>query len=373
MVRKFYTDASRLTRAEAGPHGTVFCGRSQVVRGSSFFLVNLCSEIHNIVLSMAYEGCKAEIVTVDSSESIGGSVFVLVTGILHKHRSNRRRKFVQTFLLAPQERGYYVLIDIFRYLDKERQCAVYVEKVPNGSLDMFDGLQISSAETEARVPEVPLEEYAAHSHKDTTNADQAGGEERCSDHMSEISLNETVAQNEQLTELEASRSCDEGSGADKKSYASILRLSMDGSTVGAQSVTSVVSHQQMNDQSNSSYQYSNTSPLAESSAFARAPKAQVKSVYVKNLPINVTKSQVGGEFVKIGCSRPLNVILKSHKDGGVYAFVDFKDLPSVTIAIEASPIIVGGRRVYIEERKSTYTGSAHGQGRGSGRGASSGV
>lgn len=108
-------------------------------------------EIHNTVMSMGYEDCKAEIVTVDSSESIGGSVLVLVTGVMHMHRSNGKRNFVQTFLLAPQERGYYVLNDIFRYLDEESQSAAQVHKVPNGSLDMFERLQIGSAEAGERL------------------------------------------------------------------------------------------------------------------------------------------------------------------------------------------------------------------------------
>ncbi|MCO5607114.1 hypothetical protein L7F22_061306 [Adiantum nelumboides] len=98
-------------------------------------------------MSMGYEECKAEIVTVDSSRSIGSSVLVMVMGVMHMHRSNGRRNFVQIFLLTPQERGgSYVLNDIFRYLDDEAQPVVQVHKLVNVWLDMFDRLQISSAE-----------------------------------------------------------------------------------------------------------------------------------------------------------------------------------------------------------------------------------
>ncbi|KAH7276780.1 hypothetical protein KP509_39G021400 [Ceratopteris richardii] len=378
MAYRFYTDASRLTRAEAGPDGAVLCARSQM-------------EIHSTVLSMGYEECKAEIVTVDSSESIGGSVLVLVTGIMHMHRTNGRRKFVQTFLLAPQERGYYVLNDVFRYLDEEVQPIVHVQKVANGSLDMFDRLQISSAEADVSarnfVPhvvvkenaasEVPLQEYGDHSHANVLNADQAGSDERFSHQQLEALPNERHVPSEQLPVSEDTRSYDEAS-ADKKSYASILRFPRDGSAAAAQSASSTIQHQHTHEQNNFSYQHSSAGLLANPPATAPAmddsaiESAEVKSVYIKNLPTNVTETQLEDDLVKAGCSRPISVILKSHKDGGVYAFVDFEDSTSAINAIEASPIIVGGRRAHIEERKSTYTGPIRGRGRGGGRNASSG-
>lgn len=69
-------------------------------------------------MSSDYIDLKAEIKTVDSQDSHGGGVLVLVTGSL-SIKSNEKRNFVQTFFLAPQEKGYFVLNDIFRYLDVE--------------------------------------------------------------------------------------------------------------------------------------------------------------------------------------------------------------------------------------------------------------
>eukprot|EP00250_Pteridium_aquilinum_P003630 c13936_g1_i1 orf=342-1709(-) len=375
MVYRFYTDASRLTRAEAGPNGAVLCARSQV-------------EIHNTVMSMGYEDCKAEIVTVDSSESIGGSVLVLVTGVMHMHRSNGRRNFVQTFLLAPQERGYYVLNDIFRYLEEESQAIVQVHKVANGSLDMFERLQIASAEADGKArnyspnaiskepvaPEVPLQEYTEHPHTNALKADQAGSEDRVSHQQTlEVMPTERLAPSEQISVVEDSRSFDDGS-ADKKSYASILRFPRDSSAVGAQPASSSISHQQAIEP-NYAYQYNSAGLLANPPTPALAvddsntESGEIKAVYIKNLPANVTESQLEDDLVKVGCSRPSSVILKSYKDGGVYAFVDFEDTASAVNAIEASPVMVGGRRAHIEERKSTYTaGPVRGRGRGSGRG-----
>ncbi|EFJ30980.1 hypothetical protein SELMODRAFT_7957, partial [Selaginella moellendorffii] len=88
VVHRFYTNASCLTRAEAGPEGQADTVFSQ-------------SGIHEKVMSLDYVGLRAEIKTVDCQDSYSGSVLVMVTGSL-SNRSNGRRDFVQTFFLAPQ-------------------------------------------------------------------------------------------------------------------------------------------------------------------------------------------------------------------------------------------------------------------------------
>ncbi|PWZ25848.1 putative G3BP-like protein [Zea mays] len=64
---------------------------------------------------MEMDVSKAEIRTVDSQESLGGGVTVLVTGHL-TGRDGVRREFSQSFFLAPQEKGYFVLNDMFRFV-----------------------------------------------------------------------------------------------------------------------------------------------------------------------------------------------------------------------------------------------------------------
>lgn len=64
---------------------------------------------------MSMEVTKAEIETVDAQESLSGGVIVLVTGHLTGRQDGVRREFTQTFFLAPQDKGYFVLNDLFRY------------------------------------------------------------------------------------------------------------------------------------------------------------------------------------------------------------------------------------------------------------------
>lgn len=69
------------------------------------------------ILALGYGVISAEIATVDTQESYGGGVLVLVTGYL-TGKDSVKRTFTQTFFLAPQETGYFVLNDMFRYIDE---------------------------------------------------------------------------------------------------------------------------------------------------------------------------------------------------------------------------------------------------------------
>lgn len=52
----------------------------------------------------------------DAQESFGGGVLVLVTGYL-TGKDEVTRNFTQAFFLAPQDNGYFVLNDAFRYVE----------------------------------------------------------------------------------------------------------------------------------------------------------------------------------------------------------------------------------------------------------------
>ncbi|PWA44578.1 hypothetical protein CTI12_AA525080 [Artemisia annua] len=59
---------------------------------------------------------RAEIKSVDAQESLNGGVDVLVLGLL-TGKDNVVRKFTQSFFLAPQDKGYFVLNDMFCYVE----------------------------------------------------------------------------------------------------------------------------------------------------------------------------------------------------------------------------------------------------------------
>lgn len=76
------------------------------------------AEIHKKIMSLKFQDCHAKIRQVDSQPTVGNAVVVQVTGELSNNRQPMRR-FMQTFILAPQSpKKYYVHNDIFRYQDE---------------------------------------------------------------------------------------------------------------------------------------------------------------------------------------------------------------------------------------------------------------
>lgn len=79
-------------------------------------LFSLEQGINEKILSLDFKDCKAEIKTADAQISYKDGVTVLVTGCF-TGKDNVKRKFAQSFFLAPQDSGYFVLNDVFRYVD----------------------------------------------------------------------------------------------------------------------------------------------------------------------------------------------------------------------------------------------------------------
>lgn len=72
-------------------------------------------------MSLGSMDIKTEIKSVDCQESLTGSILVLVTGSQSHPSWEQPRFFVQSFFLVPQEHGYFVNNDIFRFTDDAPQ------------------------------------------------------------------------------------------------------------------------------------------------------------------------------------------------------------------------------------------------------------
>ena len=99
-------------------------------------------EIHAKITSIGFQDCKVFIHSVDAQSSANGGIIIQVIGEM-SNRGEPWRKFVQTFFLAEQPNGYFVLNDIFRFLKEET-----VEDEP-------------SEDAEVAVPDVPAVQEAA--------------------------------------------------------------------------------------------------------------------------------------------------------------------------------------------------------------------
>eukprot|EP00253_Pinus_taeda_P030139 PITA_30139 len=86
------------------------------------------------------------------------------------------------------------------------------------------------------------------------------------------------------------------------------------------------------------------------------------SIFLKNLPVNVTASQLGEELKKFGAIKPSGITVKSRQESGYcFGFVDFEEIASVQRAIDASPILIGGRQVVIKEKRPPGEGLTKGE------------
>ncbi|KAL1816800.1 hypothetical protein ACET3Z_019374 [Daucus carota] len=88
-------------------------GSSSVIRvdGESVEKASEIMHIHELITSLNFTGI--EIKTINSLDSLSGGVLVVVSGSVKAKEFAGRRNFVQTFLLAPQEKGFFVLNDVF--------------------------------------------------------------------------------------------------------------------------------------------------------------------------------------------------------------------------------------------------------------------
>ena len=71
--------------------------------------------IHERVNTIGFEDTKVYVSNVDSQSSADGGIVIQVLGEM-SNKGGKWRKFAQTFFLAQQPNGFYVLNDIFRYL-----------------------------------------------------------------------------------------------------------------------------------------------------------------------------------------------------------------------------------------------------------------
>ncbi|USP82674.1 hypothetical protein yc1106_09948 [Curvularia clavata] len=94
--------------------------RSQYVSGVEEDKVNVClgqKAINERIKELDFKDTKVRVTNVDSQGSDANIVIQVIGEISNQGQPHRR--FVQTFVLAEQTNGYFVLNDIFRYLAEE--------------------------------------------------------------------------------------------------------------------------------------------------------------------------------------------------------------------------------------------------------------
>ncbi|KAL3459852.1 hypothetical protein BJX64DRAFT_197208 [Aspergillus heterothallicus] len=113
FVEQYYTTLSR--SPEKLHH--FYSRRSQLVFGTEAESVPVAvgqKAIQEKIKQLDFQDCKVRVLNVDSQASFDNILVSVIGEISNKQEPSR--KFVQTFVLAEQPNGYYVLNDVFRYL-----------------------------------------------------------------------------------------------------------------------------------------------------------------------------------------------------------------------------------------------------------------
>ncbi|KAH9556599.1 hypothetical protein CY35_07G037900 [Sphagnum magellanicum] len=342
VVHRFYTDASLFTRAEAGPDGAVDTVMTQ-------------DEIHKKVMSLDYGDFKAEIKTVDSQDSLMGGVLVMVSGSL-SCKSTGNRNFTQSFFLAPQEKGYFVLNDIFRYLDEAPPpVSKPAPSLPNGvpelplapepaieghvvvEMESREVVSPPSIDSEVGVEEkVDITEQEALEVQDNEPAEDIAQVDILSPNNEEPASPPVQSYSSPSPPSHPLEEDSTSTGEKPKvSYASILRLRNAGGSA-APAFHSAPKAAQPAPEASAAPTVSSSSPASgdtHNTLDENAPheaEADGHSVYIKNLPINIMPAEVEEQFAQFGPIKPGGVNVRSQK---------------------ASPVSIGGRPAYVEEKR----------------------
>ncbi|XP_050223736.1 nuclear transport factor 2 [Mercurialis annua] len=367
LVHKFYQDSSLLSRPDAD--GTMTT-------------VTTMQAINEKILSLKYEDCTAEIKNADAQESYEKGVIVLVTGCL-TGKDNVKRKFSQTFFLAPQDKGYFVLNDVLRFVEE-------TDSLPNDNTSLVNNVNenatpvmpttqsgwgsISEAVPTRAADHLTVDPATSFEEEDLDSgaevydpSDKEEGsvvEDEVIDHQS------GSVPNELFSSVDASSAILED--APKKSYASILKV-MKGNTVtrSVHSVTTnvkaapVYSAKQFSNSAKPAYAAESITPTS-----GGAPESgdvheegEGHSIYVRNLPFNATEAQLEEAFKKFGPIKRGGIQVRSNKQGFCFGFVEFETLSSMQSALETSPVTIGDRQAIIEEKKTNTRVGSSGRGR----------
>ncbi|CAN0897677.1 Nuclear transport factor 2 [Linum grandiflorum] len=354
-VHQFYSDSSTMIRVDGDVSETA----------------TTMLHIHNIIMSLNF--AAIEIKTINSIESWNGGVLVMVSGSVKTKDFSGRKKFVHTFFLAPQETGYFVLNDIFQFIDTE---VVYQQQptstaseniyqqhaAPSVNDHMYQEhhapifvillLPVSDYgfEEEARdyvnsvhIDDTPVDKYSLpeHQHQQEFESDIAVQETFTEEVPSFEGAVDVV--HEPLTSA-VEEPIEEPS---KKTWASIVKVAK-----GPQAP--VVAQPPVTKSVPASSDWNHVSvPVAQQSdaGFSVHPEP-ANDVAEDGFEDD---AEIEQEFRNFGRISPDGVFVRNRKDviGVCYAFVEFEDLVSVQNAIKSSPIQLAGRTVYIEERRPT--------------------
>ncbi|KZV50234.1 ras GTPase-activating protein-binding protein 2 [Dorcoceras hygrometricum] len=351
-VHKFYQESSQLGWAE--PDGAMTS-------------VTTLRGIDDKIMSSDYKNLPVHLKYVDTQYSKDGGVIVAVTGVL-TGKDNRKKNFSQMFFLAKQERGFYVLNDIFRYADI---CEPITNIVPDdgksNQTDQAAPVPNSAPSTtsfchKSAQTEIEVDNNGNVEEKSSPLVLKESGPINISSEASHEGTNSTLAPVSDIKE-----------NAPKVTYASILAKTNHETSPKSVSIPLKADYKTIVSTPKADYKTAISTPRASSPPGNGSSKVsnatngygEGRGIYIGNLPYDVTKQAIAEEVKKFGPVRRGvdSIQIRRHEDGFCCGFVEFESPDSARRAVEAHHIYFGEKESYISYKKASNQGNNKGKGR----------
>ncbi|CAL5083942.1 unnamed protein product [Urochloa decumbens] len=340
---KFYNDSSILGRSDS--NGNVIS-------------VTTINDIKKQLLSMDFTDCLIELETVDCQPSHVDGVLILVVGYVTI--DGLKQKFTQSFFLAPQGSGYFVLNDMLRLAKPTKAKEVVANHVDGSTQTTALPAEPDTASIkESTVPNIPPTENAMPVNDEVISPSTNAVSQVKNDAVVETCAKVVINDIKKAPEAASAPPPPAEKEVPKKTYASIVRESIPSippapaakpkpnpRPKAAQSAEKSVSSP------TKPAHATNTAPPGDKNVSTnKAPDVPGYSVFVKNLPFDATVEMVAQEFSKFGAIKPGGIQVRKHQfDRFCFGFVEFESQQSMEAAIKASAVYFGSWKSFVEEK-----------------------
>ncbi|KAH9610302.1 hypothetical protein KSS87_000358 [Heliosperma pusillum] len=325
----FYNDQSTMSRS--GPTGDLVTATSM-------------DGIKVLILELGCKNYNIEILTADAQASYENGVTVLVTGCL-TGEDDVRRKFTESFFLAPQDSGYFVLNNTFRFIDEirfpvkdsvEEHCDKIAPTTP-----ISPRCAVALVQEMAEVTDNSLGNHTA------VVADIEEATEVPLDQQKSSSMEKAVPQpstdSSHNVQSDVNASSNGDVDAPKKSYASLLMNGKQGNSIlpnhapakrniaprsvrpAGQQTQAATVPTAATPTAATEFSAANGSNNGKGHASSNGHVAgKGHSIYIGHLPYDATPELVEREFKKFGRIKKNGIQVRSNK-GYVFGFVEYED------------------------------------------------
>jgi len=376
-----------------------YCNGSE---GESSKIYHGQTEINKRIKELEYEDCKVLVSNVDSQVSSGDGIIIQVLGEM-SNKGGASHKFAQTFFLAKQPNGYFVLNDIIRFLKEDIENEYEDFDTPNenyATQEQYMDNQGNTMMTEEVIEQmneslvidndVPLEEKSnlETMEDQLTNDEKRNEVEPEEEKMETQNANTTTTTTESTTtpETTTTNTTTTAEATTNETTTTQTPTSTTTTTTTSTSTTATVPTTELTESatetetkrtsqvksfatvtaSNTSNSHITTTHFKESSKVESKPLPNSSSqksnqgrsggrqdqkvnfereIFIKDVNDNISREKLKEAFSKFGEVKNVDVFYNRHN-----GFVEFATVESVKKAIAAKGVLIDGHKVIAEEK-----------------------